>query len=189
MEGVFTKTIEGLGGLVVKGWPLEKGVPLSWSVRVTKVGLALFLFFFFLEIQHLMFVKTDGCLPSGPLFSASVVTEQEVDTDWPCWGACHGWGIAFWEEWEESVFSHDGKQVAGQSMKVHRVEVDDLIEVSLSEFGDLSFSLNGEKMGTYPSRLEFKEALYPAAFAMGHGGLVGVEIQIDSALNIKPAKR
>ena len=131
--------------------------------------------------------NTENCDPKDALLSVCVVTERENDLHFPARGASkEGWGIVFWEKWKQSIFSHDNKRV--ESFKVHRVGEGDVVDVSLSEVGVLSFVLNGEERKNFPFPLPWGEALYPAVFAMVQGGEMGVEIEVDAPFNLKPPK-
>ena len=131
---------------------------------------------------------TEGCSRDGPTLSVSVVTDRQRDT-WPSWGAeREGWALAFWQRWKKSVFSHDFKSVKDLDL-VHLVQSGDAIEVYLSEEGELSFTLNGNEVGKFPSLLPWKETLYPAVFSYTNGGKVTVKIEVGSGIGIKPAKR
>eukprot|EP00008_Paramoeba_atlantica_P013184 CAMPEP_0201479512 /NCGR_PEP_ID=MMETSP0151_2-20130828/4213_1 /ASSEMBLY_ACC=CAM_ASM_000257 /TAXON_ID=200890 /ORGANISM="Paramoeba atlantica, Strain 621/1 / CCAP 1560/9" /LENGTH=74 /DNA_ID=CAMNT_0047861049 /DNA_START=329 /DNA_END=553 /DNA_ORIENTATION=+ len=74
-------------------------------------------------------------------------------------------------------------------MEHHVVVVGDEITATLNPEGELSFNLNGKEMGSYPKLLKWEEMLFPAVFGHTHQGEMDVEIEIDHALNIKPAKR
>ena len=127
-------------------------------------------------------------MSEGPTLSISVITKKDLSASWPSWGAVDGgWAMAFWQSWGRGVFSHNRLPV--KDLPNHAVKSGDVIEATLSEFGDLSFILNGTDMGTYPDQLPWNETLYPAVFSCTNGGIVVVEVEVMSAVNIKPAKR
>ena len=109
---------------------------------------------------------------------------QKVDK-WPRCGASQGWALAFWAPWGYSVFSHQEKKVK-EIQPNHHVRVGDVIEVNLSENGEMSFILNGKDLGPFPYLLEWNETLYPIVFSASQAK---VELERDRVVNIKPAKK
>ena len=113
---------------------------------------------------------------------------EQLDNNWPCWGASKGWALAFWATWGYSVFSHQEKKVK-EIQPNHHVRVGDVIEVNLSENGEMSFILNGKDLGSFPYLLEWKETLYPAVISYPNdAGFVRVQVEVANMVNIKPAK-
>ena len=184
MDGGIKKKVLEQGGLIARNFPLEKGVPYNWNVRLVELSWFLsFLFFLFLTSNG----DSDG---GNPTLSVGVVQKQHRDDYWAGWGVNEGWVLSCYHGWGKSVFAHRSNQVDGKEMPVHAPKSGDLFEVYLSDLGELSFILNGKEMGTFPSLLEWEEgeSLYPAVFMSTSNGGMDLEIEVGT-LNIKPAKR
>mmetsp|Transcript_7915 Transcript_7915/g.10583 ORF Transcript_7915/g.10583 Transcript_7915/m.10583 type:complete len:168 (+) Transcript_7915:131-634(+) len=166
MDGGIKKKVLEQGGLIARNFPLEKGVPYNWNVRL---------------------VELNG---GNPTLSVGVVQKQHQDSCWAGWGVNEGWVLSCYHGWGKSIFAHRSNQIDGKEMPVHTPKSGDLFEVYLSDLGELSFILNGKEMGTFPSLLEWEEgeSLYPAVFMSTSNGGMDLEIEVGT-LNIKPAKR